>query len=277
MKVRILTIGDEILIGQIIDTNSAWMAQQLNLVGAQVEQIDSISDEKEAIQKTLDTALASADAVLVTGGLGPTKDDITKKAIADYLGSGMVFHQPTYDRIMKLFKKWGRKPTPAHREQCFMPEMATILFNKMGTAPGMWFEKNGKIIVSMPGVPYEMKYLMTNEVIPRLKERFPMLPIAHRTILTVGEGESRLAARIEDIEESLPENIKLAFLPNLGHVRLRLTGIDEDEERLNQVLDQKAKEIEDRIPEFIYGRDTQKLEQVVGEMLKERRTDIGNG
>lgn len=270
MKVQIITIGDEILIGQIIDTNSAWMAQQLNLVGARITKIDSISDGKEEIQQTLDGALKTADTILITGGLGPTKDDVTKKAIADYFGSDMVFHQPTYDRILRLFKRWGRNPTPAHREQCFMPAMAKILYNKMGTAPGMWFEHEGKVVVSMPGVPFEMKYLMTHEVIPRLKEHFPMLPIAHRTILTVGEGESRLAARIEDIEENLPENIKLAFLPNLGHVRLRLTGIDEDEDRLNQILDQKAKEIEDRIPEFVYGRGTQKLEQVIGEMLKER-------
>lgn len=267
MKVQIITIGDEILIGQIIDSNSAWMAQQLNLIGASIEQITSISDTNDAIQNAMQQASQSADIVLMTGGLGPTKDDITKKSMAAYFGAEMVFHEPTWERIEKLFQRWGRSTTPAHREQCFMPENATILKNKMGTAPGMWFEFDHTVFVSMPGVPYEMKYLMEFEVLPKLKEVFQSKPIAHRTILTVGEGESRIAARIESVENSLPDHIKLAFLPNLGNVRLRLSGIGEEEGLLNQELDKYQAEIEKLIPELIYGYDTETLESAIGKLL----------
>lgn len=270
MNVNIVTIGDEILIGQIIDTNSAWMGQQLNLVGAKVSAIHSVSDTKEGIINALETALKQADVVLMTGGLGPTKDDITKKTIADYFGADMVFHEPTWERIQGLFKRWGRSTTPAHKEQCFMPSNAKILFNKMGTAPGMWFEVAGKIVVSMPGVPYEMKYLMEFEVIPKLVEHFPGKPIAHRTILTVGEGESRIAAKLEKIEEELPDFVKLAYLPNLGNVRLRLSAIAENGEDIETVLDQKAKEIEGVIPELIYGYGTETLEEAIGKLLKQK-------
>lgn len=270
MNVNIVTIGDEILIGQIIDTNSAWMGQQLNLVGAKVSAIHSVSDTKEGIINALETALKQADVVLMTGGLGPTKDDITKKTIADYFGAGMVFHEPTWERIQGLFKRWGRSTTPAHKEQCFMPSNAKILFNKMGTAPGMWFEIDGKVVVSMPGVPYEMKYLMEFEVIPKLVENFPGKPIAHRTILTVGEGESRIAAKLEEIEDGLPDFVKLAYLPNLGNVRVRLSAIAENGEDIEAVLDQKAREIEAVIPELIYGYGTETLEETIGNLLKDK-------
>jgi len=274
MKVHIITIGDEILIGQIIDSNSAWMAQQLNLIGANIEQITSISDTDKAIQNTMKLSSKSADIVLMTGGLGPTKDDITKKSMAAYFGVEMIFHEPTWERIEKLFQKWGRSTTPAHREQCLMPENATILKNKMGTAPGMWFEFNNTVFVSMPGVPYEMKYLMEFEVLPKLKTTFKSKPIAHRTILTVGEGESRIAARVEAIESSLPSHIKLAFLPNLGNVRLRLSGTGEDETILNQELDEYKAAIEQLIPELIYGYETDNLESAIGRMLQKRNLTI---
>ena len=197
MKVHLITIGDEILIGQIVDTNSAWMAKELNLIGARVTGIDSVADDMAAIQKAVARGVESADAILITGGLGPTKDDITKKAIADFIGDELVFHDPTYQRILRFFEKIGRSATDAHRQQSFMPSQAELLFNKMGTAPGMWIAHEGRILVSMPGVPYEMKYLMKEEVIPRLKQNFPAIPIAHRTILTAGEGESRIALRIQ--------------------------------------------------------------------------------
>ena len=274
MKVQIITIGDEILIGQIIDTNSAWMAQQLNANGAQVVRIDSIGDEYDEIQQTLDQAITNADVVLITGGLGPTKDDITKKALADYFGAEMEFHQPSFDRIVKIFERWGRTTTEAHRLQCYMPNNAELLFNKMGSAPGMWFEHNNTVIVSMPGVPYEMKYIMEHGVIPKLKERFPMQPILHKTIRTVGEGESRIAARIEDIESSLPKHIKLAFLPSLGTVRLRLTAKGKTEEELAKEIQHYSQQIEERIPELIFGYGTQKLEEVVGYLLKERGLNL---
>ena len=270
MKVQIITIGDEILIGQIIDTNSAWMGQQLNLIGASVERIISISDTVDAIQNVMKAATANADVVLMTGGLGPTKDDITKKAIADFFGVGMTFHEPTWKRVEALFEKWGRSTTPAHREQCFMPDNATILFNKMGTAPGMWFEHEGTVFVSMPGVPYEMKYLMEHQVMPKLKETFPSQAIIHRTILTAGEGESRIARRIESIETQLPEHIKLAYLPNLGNVRLRLSGTGDDEAVLAQEIDAEVEKIKAIIPELIFGYGTDTLQAAVGRSLKER-------
>ncbi len=270
MNVNIVTVGDEILIGQIIDTNSAWIGQQLNLVGANVTAIHSVSDSVEGIRNALDTTLKQADVVLITGGLGPTKDDITKKTIADYFGAEMVFHDPTWERIQGMFKRWGRSTTPAHKDQCFMPSNATILFNKMGTAPGMWFEVDGKIIVSMPGVPYEMKYLMEFEVIPKLVEFFPGKPIAHRTILTVGEGESRIAARLENIEQTLPSFMKLAYLPNLGNVRLRLSAIAENGEDIETALDKVAQTIVDELPELIYGYGTTSLEEAVGNLLKDK-------
>lgn len=270
MNVSIITIGDEILIGQTIDTNSAWMGQQLNAIGAHVIDTLSIGDELPAIVQSLDNKLQSADVVLMTGGLGPTKDDVTKKAICEFFGVDMVFHQPTYDRILKLFEKWGRSSTEAHRLQCYMPANAELLYNKMGTAPGMWFEKDGKVLVSMPGVPYEMKYLMEHRVIPKLIETFPGQPIVHRTIQTVGEGESRIAARLEDIESNLPDHIKLAFLPNLGKVRLRLTGKGPDKTALEKELDEKVRQIEARIPELIFGYGELKLEKAIGQMLKER-------
>ncbi len=274
MNVSIITIGEEILIGQIVDTNSAWMAQQLNLIGAKVTQIYSIGDTFEDIANALDIALKQADVVLMTGGLGSTKDDITKKVIADFLGAEMQFHQATWEKIQQLFQRWGRSTTPAHREQCFMPSNAILLNNKMGTAPGMWFEKDQKVIVSMPGVPYEMKYLMEFEVIPKLKIRFSGKPIAHRTILTVGEGESRIAARIETIENNLPSNVKLAFLPALGTVRLRLSGRAENGEDIAAILDKKVAEIKTLIPDLIYGYGTETLEGVIGKRLRENKLTL---
>ncbi len=274
MLAQIITIGDELLIGQVVDTNSAWMAQQLNLQGIRIDTILSVSDTHEAITNAVDQAIQTADLILVTGGLGPTKDDITKKALADFFGVGMEFHTPTHERILRLFERWGREPTDAHRDQCYMPANADILHNKMGTAPGMWFEYKERVIVSMPGVPREMKYLMEYEVLPRLNQHFPKLPIHHRTILTVGDGESRIARRIESIENSLPENVKLAFLPGLGQVRLRLTAIGADNDQLKQILDEKVKAIEALIPELIYGYGTQNLEQVLGQLLLDRKKSL---
>lgn len=274
MNAQIITIGDEILIGQVIDTNSAWMGQQLNMQGIRIEKIVSISDTHEAITTAVDRAFAEADVILITGGLGPTKDDITKKALADYFGVDMYFSESTFNRIQRLFQKFNRSMTEAHKEQCYMPKNADLMMNKMGTAPGMWFEKDGKILVSMPGVPYEMKYLMEFEVLPRLKKEFPSKPIAHRTILTVGEGESRIADQIHDFVEALPENIKIAYLPGLGQVRLRLTGTGDDEDVLNDLLDEQVEVLKKIIPQFIFGYEKEKLEEVVGRILKEKKKTI---
>ena len=270
MNAVLITVGDEILIGQIVDTNSAWMAQQLNLQGIKVQAIYSVSDDREDILDAIHRGFSQADLILMTGGLGPTKDDITKKTLAEYYKVGMSFHGGTWDRIQKLFERWGRNSTEAHRLQCYMPDNATLLYNRLGTAPGMWFDEGGKVLVSMPGVPFEMKAIVKDELLTRLQERFPGKPIAHRTIQTVGEGESRIAARIENFEEQLPKYIKLAYLPSLGRVRLRLTGTHEDEALLNSQLDEKVEELKAIIPEFIFGYDKDTLEEVVGQLLKEQ-------
>jgi nicotinamide-nucleotide amidase len=270
MKVAILTVGDEILIGQVVDTNSAWMGKMLNLAGARVERILSVGDTREAILSGLTEALRDTDVVLMTGGLGPTKDDITKKCLAEFFGVEMVFHQETYDRIVKMFEVWGRPINEAHRLQCYMPANAQILTNRMGTAPGMWFQYRDQVLISMPGVPYEMQYLMENEVLPRLKSHFPGQPIAHRTILTVGEGESQIAEKLEDFEDNLPENFKLAYLPNLGQVRLRLTGTGPDASELDKALEARAQIIIDRLGNIIYGYGEDSLEAAVGCLLQER-------
>ncbi len=275
MTVSIITIGDEILIGQIIDTNSAWMAQELNGIGASIQSIYSVSDTKEGIIDALQQALTQTDVILLTGGLGPTKDDITKKTIAEFLDTDMVFHEETWERMQGLFKRFKRAPLPAHKEQCYMPAAATVLLNKKGTAPGMWFEKNGKVIVSMPGVPHEMKYLMEYEVLPKLIQTFQGKPLVHRTILTVGEGESRIANRIEAVANELPSYIKLAFLPGLGKVRLRLSATGDDLARLERELDQHVRSIEEIIPEFIYGYGKSTLESTIGQMLRERQLTVG--
>lgn len=270
MKVHIVTVGDEILIGQTIDTNSAWMGQQLNLIGAEVVEITTVADEYDSILNGIEKGFANADIILMTGGLGPTKDDITKKTIADFFKVEMSFHEETFARLTKAFAKFGIQVQEAHRVQCQMPNNAQIIKNNMGTAPGMWFEHEGKVLVSMPGVPYEMKWLMQNGVISRLKEKFKSQPIVHRTIMTAGTGESRLAKKIEGIEENLPAHIKVAYLPNLGTVKLRLTARGDDEAQLNKELDEVKEQVVERVANFVYGYDEEKLEQVVGKILKEK-------
>ena len=274
-KITLLTVGDELLIGQVVDTNAAFMARELNLQGMEVQRKWTIADTLDEIQGALKAAFVDSDVVLMTGGLGPTKDDVTKKALADYYGVGMRFDESTWERIQALFRKFGRSTTPAHREQCYMPENAELLTNKMGTAPGMWLEQAGKVVVSMPGVPYEMIYLMREEVLPRLAKSFPGSPIAHRTILTIGEGESRLAAKIEDIEDRLPDHLKLAYLPGLGRVRIRLTGRHQDAEQLAQDLQQFGDEIRERLARFVFGEGTTTIEEQVGALLKAKGLSLG--
>lgn len=274
MDVQIITIGDEILIGQIIDTNSAWIGQLLNKHGFRISKIVTVGDGEKEIFDAIENSMNESDLVLMTGGLGPTKDDITKKVIANYFGVEMKFSDETWEKIQKFFKHIGRTTTPAHREQCYMPSNVHLLYNKMGTAPGMWFDKNNKVLISMPGVPYEMKYLMEHHVLPKIKDFFSTTPIAHRTIRTAGMGESRIAERVEKIESNLPDFIKLAFLPNLGHVRLRLTGMHESETKLNQILDKKVKELEAEISDIVYAIEDISLEEVVGIKLVEKEMTV---
>jgi nicotinamide-nucleotide amidase len=275
MQAFILPVGDEILIGQITDSNSAWIAQQLNLHGISLRHTMSVGDKHEEIVEAIDFALSQADIILMTGGLGPTKDDITKKAIADFFKVEMTFHDETWARIVRFFEKLGRPVRESHKVQGWMPTNATVLTNKMGTAPGMWFEHEGKILVSMPGVPHEMKYLMEYEVLPRLKAKIQAAPIAHRTLLTAGTGESELALLLETFEETLPTHLKLAYLPSLGQVRLRLTGRHADETTLNQILDEKATEMEQLVQEYVFGHGTETLEEVIGKIAKAKELKIG--
>lgn len=281
MNIHILTIGDELLIGQIVDTNSAWMGQQLNLNGMRVTGKSAVGDTKEAILEGVEQAGRNADAVIMTGGLGPTKDDITKKTLAEWFQSEMVFHPETYERIEGYFTKVGRAIPPAMRDQATLPEKALVLPNKVGTAPGMWFENAGKVYISLPGVPFEMEYLMQAEVIPRLKQRFEARPILHRTLLTACEGESNIARRIEAFEDQLPENIKLAYLPALGQVRLRLTAtwpgpiVEDAEQQLAARLDAQKATLVALIPDLIYGEENTSLAEVVGQLLLQKGKKLG--
>ena len=275
MNAIIITIGDELLIGQVIDTNSAWLGTQLNDVGVQVVERLSIGDDHDAIIKALKDASDKAKLILITGGLGPTKDDITKKAIADFLGDQMEFHEPTWNRIQSLFARWGRSTTDEHKEQCFMPSRAELLPNKMGTAPGMLFHHQENMIISMPGVPYEMKYIMENSVLPMVTSMNASQVIIHRTIRTIGEGESRLAFKINDIVESLPPHIKVAFLPSLGQVRIRLTGKGNNKTSLEKEVNYFVGLISKRLEGFVFGYDQDTIEEVIGKLAKSKGIMLG--
>jgi nicotinamide-nucleotide amidase len=275
MKGYILTIGDEILIGQVTDTNATYMASALSDEGFDVVEHLSVADDRATITSGLDRALAAADVVLITGGLGPTKDDITKKVLAEYFDSSLAFHEETWQRLSRLYRKFGREPQESHRVQCMLPEAATILTNKLGTAPGMWFERDGKIVVSMPGVPYEMRYLVDEEVMPRLKRMDTgSTRLRSMTILTAGEGESAIAVRIESVEAALPEHMSIAYLPNLGTVRLRLSTRGTDEEVMAQELQFFHDQIKTLIGELIFGYGKQDIAASVGERLLERQQTV---
>ena len=281
MKAHLLTIGDEILIGQIIDTNTAWMSRALNLAGIAVIGKSSVGDTAHAIMGGVRHAASQAQLVIMTGGLGPTKDDITKKTLATMFGSGMAFHQETHDRIAAYFHKIGRPLPDSMRDQATLPVLAEIMPNKVGSAPGMWFELEGIVYISLPGVPFEMEYLMDNEVLPRLKSRLSSRPMVHRTIQTVGEGETNIATRIAAFEDGLPEHIKLAYLPALGQVRLRLTGIwpgdvtTDAASILEKELDMKTAELERLIPDVVFGHGDITLQEALGQILTDKQLQFG--
>ena len=274
MEAFILPVGDELLIGQVTDTNSCWIAAQLNQIGVSVRHTLSVGDVHDEIIKAIGFGLSQCDIVFMTGGLGPTKDDITKKAIADFLGVDLFFHEETWSKIQQIFEKLGKPAGEMHRMQCYMPMGVSILSNNVGTAPGMWFEVGKKVIVSMPGVPSEMKYIMENEVIPLIVQKFPGEPIAHRTILTAGAGETDLAALLQEIETNLPTNLKLAYLPAYGQVRLRLTGRGTNQSQLDKLMDEKAAEIENAVSRFVFGTGEQRLESAIGDILRKNKKSI---
>jgi len=264
MQAEIITIGDEILIGQIIDSNSAFIAQQLNKIGVSVYQITSVQDDKDHILKSLREAEENADIIVLTGGLGPTKDDITKKTIATYFQDTLVQDAAVLKNIETIWEKYIKQPlSQVNIDQALVPSKATALMNTVGSAPGMWLEKGNKTFISLPGVPFEMESLIDNEVIPRLQKKYKCPFILHRTLLTYGIGESSLAERIEDWEDNLPKHIKLAYLPNLGKVRLRLSAKGENKEEIIQEVDEQIRLLLPQIQEYFTGFEDQEETLVV--------------
>ncbi len=268
MQAEIITIGDEILIGQIIDTNSAWMAQVLNNIGIRVKQITSVSDDEQHILNALKEAESRADIILITGGLGPTKDDITKLTLAKYFNMGFRRDEQTLNQVVSILEKANRPMIELNRMQADVPDGCVVIQNKNGTAPGMWFTEHGRIFVSMPGVPFEMMYMMEDKIIPRLKLSLNLPFIYHKTMLTAGIGESFLALRIAAIEDGLPPYIKLAYLPKLGQVRLRLSGTSSDEIQLHADINHYASVIADEVREYVVVEDDIALEKAVLDLMK---------
>ena len=269
MKAEIITIGDEILIGQIVDTNSAWMGEQLNLHGIEVYQVTSVHDDHNHILKAFAEAEENADLVLITGGLGPTKDDITKKCLCEYFGTELVFYPEVLEHVQSLLSSRNVKINQLNRDQALLPASCTVLHNSAGTASGMWFERNGTIFISMPGVPFEMEAIMTEEVFPRLVKLGITQSIVHKTVQTIGLPESMLAEKIEKWENALPEFIKLAYLPSAISVRLRLSAYGTDQAMLEAEIDTQVKELLTIIPEHVFGFDEDNLPLVIGRLLVE--------
>lgn len=272
MQAEIITIGDEILIGQIIDTNSAYIAKQLNKIGVDVYQITSIEDEKAHILNAFEEASKRSNIIIITGGLGPTKDDITKHTFCEYFNDELVLDKKVLAHVEDIFKKYVNTPIlEANRSQAWLPSQAITLHNEYGTAPGMWFEKDGVVYISMPGVPYEMKSILTEQALPRLQDRFRTPFIIHKTVLTYGLGESAIADRIEDWENQLPSFIKLAYLPSLGRVRLRLSARGEDEQLLKDGLNSAVESLNRIIGDIIKGyEDEQTLEERIAEAFSQK-------
>ena len=272
MLAEIITIGDEILIGQIVDTNSAYISKELNKVGVKVYQITSVQDDRKHILQAFEDAKKHADLVIITGGLGPTKDDVTKQTFCDFFGDTLVEDPAVIDNVKELFKKYQlNKPLPANFRQAMVPSKATILMNQYGTAPGMWMDVNEVVFVSLPGVPYEMKHLLQEEVLPRVIKRFNRPHIYHKTLITYGLGESAIAERIADWENELPEDIKLAYLPSLGKVRLRLSATGKDKKALEKSVDSQMEILEEMLSDIAVGFEGEtSIAELIGKILTEK-------
>ncbi len=275
MNASIITIGDELLIGQVVDTNSSWMGQELNKIGVYVVRKIVVGDVKSDIIDALKEAAGISDLILITGGLGPTKDDITKHTLCNYFGGKLVFNEEVYEMVETYFNRLNRPMLESNRSQAELPDNCIPIKNYNGTAPGMWFDRNGKVFISMPGVPWEMKLMMENYVLPQIKQKFETEFIIHKTILTQGIGESFLSERIHDIEDAFPEEIKLAYLPNLSSVRLRITARGKDQSSLTEKVDLFSKQIQERLAEYIWGYDDDILEDAVGKILISQQASLG--
>ena len=290
MTAHIINIGDELLIGQVVNTNASWMAEELNKRNIKVTNISVISDGADDIRTQLDRSLSEADVVLITGGLGPTKDDITKTVLCNYFGDTFVRHQPTYDNVKKFFDRRGLPFTEINQAQALVPSKCKVILNEVGTAPCMVFTipqatfkqpspkktdtSAEKIVISMPGVPFEMKWLMQNSVLPLLEERLGSQAIVHKTILTFGIGESFLADKIADWEDALPAHIKLAYLPEAGKVRLRLSAYGADKAQLEQEVAERIEMLKLIIDANIYGYDDETISSVIGKLLNQKGATV---
>ena len=270
---EVITIGDELLYGQTLDTNTQWMGQELNRVGIKISRKVAIGDRREDILSALDEARARADIILITGGLGPTKDDITKTTLADYFDTPVTLHPQALADLKALFAQRNYPLTALNEQQAALPERCEMVPNTMGTAPGMWFEQDGKVFVSMPGVPYEMKAMMTATVLPRLQETFALPVIFHQMIQTVGIGESWLSEKIADWEAALPEHIRLAYLPSFGKVKLRLTATGDNLLDLEEAVAEQVRAVEPLIEQYIFGYGDVSLEEAIGrDLLSAKKT-----
>jgi nicotinamide-nucleotide amidase len=274
VSAELLTIGDEILYGQIVDTNSQWMSVELSNAGIKVIRKTTVGDQEDEIINAFAEAEKRADVILITGGLGPTNDDMTKPCLVKYFNCGLKLHEEALIEVTEFFKSRGRELTEVNRQQAFLPDCCEKITNKLGTAPGMWFERNGKVFVSMPGVPWEMKQMMTDTVIPKLKKSFNAPTIHHRVIRTVGIGESVLAEKISDWENTLPTNVKLAYLPSMGEVKLRLTSVGKTLSEMEAQTKELAAKLYDRVGHFIYGEGEDPLEVVLGHTLRSKKLTL---
>lgn len=269
MKATVLTIGDEILIGQIVDTNSVSIAKHLNAAGIVVAEKISVGDAGPRIAEAVRQAMARSEVTILTGGLGPTKDDITKKTLAELFGCGLACDARVADHVRRMLEARGIAFNELNRAQALVPTACTVLFNAHGTAPGMWFERDGKVVVSLPGVPFEMEHLMQDEVMPRLKARFSLRQIVHRTLVTAGLAESMLAERIAPWETALPPYLRLAYLPNPGSVRLRLSAYEVEGESVAREIERRFDELRRLIPQYVVGHETASVQELVHRRLIE--------
>jgi nicotinamide-nucleotide amidase len=276
MKAAIVTIGDEILIGQIVDTNSAFIAKSLDIIGIQTHEMISISDDKQHILDTFTKYQNKVDFVLITGGLGPTKDDITKKTFCDYFEDELIVDKKVENHVIELIERVMNRPaSQINKDQALVPSKCVVLHNQVGTAPGMWMKKDNTVFISLPGVPYEMKYLVENEIVPKIVKEYERPYIIHKTILTYGQGESLVAERIETWENNLPDFIKLAYLPSPGRVRLRLSARGIDKEVLEIAIGKNVTSLSQIIGDIIVGYDdTETIETIVGQLLKQQNKTI---